>query len=86
MFICAGIKEASDEQYNTAINAFFTFILAGRSFKSIEGEFLTTDIDRKLADVENEIKQMKEKTDSTDTIVKKILDYCERLDPVGGKT
>jgi hypothetical protein len=41
-------------------------MILGRTTKSIDGEFLATDIDKQLGDLENELKQIKEKTDSTD--------------------
>jgi hypothetical protein len=85
MLICAGIKEATIEQYDKGINTLFAFLVFGRNIKSIDGEFLATDIDKRLDYLENELKQMKEKTDSTDTMVKRILDYVERLDPPGGQ-
>jgi hypothetical protein len=85
MLICAGVKEATREQYDAGINALFGFLVLGRIARSIHGEFLATDIDKRLGDLEDKVKQMKAKTDSTDNMVKRILDYVERLDPTGAQ-
>ena len=51
MLICAGISDGSNEQYTNAINSLFTFIIIGRTTKSIDGKFLATDIDARLGAV-----------------------------------
>jgi hypothetical protein len=80
MLICAGISDGSNEQYTNAINSLFTFIIIGRTTKSIDGKFLATDIDARLSAVEESLNEIKERFDSTDELVKRTLEYVERID------
>jgi len=66
--ICAGIKQASTEEQDKAVNEVFRMMLMFRSANRIEGKILSADIEKRLATVE-------EKLQTTNKLVEQITGY-----------
>ena len=53
--VCAGIKKASSEEQEKAIQEIFKMLLMFRSANRIEGKIISNDFEKRLADVEKNL-------------------------------
>jgi hypothetical protein len=66
--ICAGIKQASAEEQEKAIDEVFRMLLMFRSANRIEGKIISNDIEKRVCDLE-------EKSRSTGKLVEQITGF-----------
>jgi len=55
----AGIKKASEEEHERAIAEVFRILLMFRSANRIEGKIISNDIERKIEEIERDLKTQK---------------------------
>ena len=79
--IVAGTKTATDHEYEKCVSGLFEAILIMRSTDSMKGFFLTTDVEGRLTSLEQNMKDITDKQDQDDILIRRILDYLERNDP-----
>ncbi len=72
--ICAGIKPASAEEQEKAINDVFKILLMFRSANRIEGKILSNDIEKRIVTLE-------EKAQSTGKLVEQITGFLFKEKP-----
>lgn len=68
LMICAGVKSASAEEQEKAINEVFRMLLMFRSANRIEGKIMSRNIEKRVADLE-------EKQLSTNKLVDQITGF-----------
>ena len=79
--IVAGTKTATDHEYEKCVSDLFETISIMRLTDSMKGFILTTDVDGRLTSLEQNIKDITDKQDQDDLLIRRILDYLERNDP-----
>jgi PAS domain-containing protein len=79
--IVAGTKTATDHEYEKCVSGLFETILIMRLTDSMKGFLLTTDVDGRLTSLEQNMKDITDKQDQDDLLIRRILDYLERNDP-----
>ncbi len=57
LMTCAGVKEASAEDQEKAVNEVFRMLLMFRSANRIEGKIMTKDLEKRVADLEEKLQQ-----------------------------
>jgi uncharacterized protein YicC (UPF0701 family) len=68
LMVCAGIKKASAEEQEKAIQEVFKMLLMFRSANRIEGKIISNDLEKRLTDVEKNL-------NSTNKLVEQITAY-----------
>ena len=66
--VCAGLKKASSDEQEKAIQEIFKMLLMFRSANRIEGKIISNDFEKRLADVEKSL-------NSTSKLVQQITGY-----------
>jgi hypothetical protein len=61
--ICAGIKAASSEEQNKAMQEVFRMLLMFRSANRIEGKIISSDIEKRVQELENTVKNQSKLVD-----------------------
>ncbi|HET7147493.1 MAG TPA: hypothetical protein VFI73_03250 [Candidatus Nitrosopolaris sp.] len=79
--IVAGTHTATEQEYQKSVIGLFETILIMRLTDSMKGFFLTTDVDARLTAVEQNMRDIGDKQEKGDVLIRKILEYIERNDP-----
>lgn len=82
--VCAGIKQTTTHELKESVGKLFQIIANLQTIDGITGTFLGYDISTKLAVLEHTITDLKTNQSETENLVKRILDYVERIDSYRG--
>jgi hypothetical protein len=81
--ICTGTKNVTREEFGAVLYIPFNLIVASRMGELLNGKFLTSATETRLATVENNVNELVDGSHTTGRLVRRILNHLEGIDPFG---